>query len=394
MSELAEAAVAAGPDPVIAMNGDGLIVLWNRAAARVFGYSANQVLGRSVSEVLIPEELRESHQLALRHHSRVGSLGHRDFDLVQARSASGELVPVEMRVQQCTDPDGGRLYVAFLREVPGRLAAELALAASNTRLADAQRIGRIGSWEYDAATGRTLWSDEFFRLHGLGRGGQPNLGALISVAHPDDRARVKAWIESVIAGSLAGASDLDERELEYRVVCDGEIRIIRGQLRAFFDSSGRPVRLSGVSQDITDLRRAQEREHQLAGLVDHAHDGMALLWPDGTIASWNAGLERILGVSAKDALGTNISRFVVGEGLEVQSARLSAVRDSRSTVLSEAILAHADGAEVPVEITLAPICHDNGELFGIAGVLRDVQERRRIEVAERASRAKNEFPHA
>ena len=132
-----------------------------------------------------------------------------------------------------------------------------ALRASEARLAAAQRIGKIGDWQWDAANGRHHWSDQTRRLLGV----TPETGAtherFIACVYPDDRSGVRdAFDEGMRTGS--GFS------IEFRVGSPGEERIVHAQGEVVRSLDGKPSGLAGTVQDVTERHRTEERIRRLA----------------------------------------------------------------------------------------------------------------------------------
>src|ERR1700760_631104 len=135
------------------------------------------------------------------------------------------------------------------RERPTRLALE-----------SAELLAQTASWEWDLEADVLLWSDNMFRLLGLEPGAiDPPPEYVIDQTPPDDRLRVQAEIE-------AARRDRSPPDVTYRVVLpDGRIRVLRGATTAVAEmSDGRPARLVGSVQDLTDTVDAQRK---LAGGV-------------------------------------------------------------------------------------------------------------------------------
>ena len=132
---------------------------------------------------------------------------------------------------------------------------ELMLAASGT-----------GFWEWDIDSGELTWSEAIFRQHGLEpRPKAPSFKAYLDLIHPDDR----ETFQSAIAAALEGA---DMFELDFRVVWhDGSVHWTHGAGRLFYDEAGRPIRMIGTGQDITDRRRILEDRDRL--LADERRAG-------------------------------------------------------------------------------------------------------------------------
>jgi diguanylate cyclase (GGDEF)-like protein/PAS domain S-box-containing protein len=126
-----------------------------------------------------------------------------------------------------------------------------ALDADRERLAEAQRIAGIGSWDLDLRSETVIWSDEMFRIFGVDPPFEPTFAAFMSLVHPEDRAVVTAGIEGALA----------RREpflFDYRVSTDSRIRWVRARGQLILDEAGEVRGMRGTCQDITERIEAQE----------------------------------------------------------------------------------------------------------------------------------------
>ncbi|HEX4806936.1 MAG TPA: EAL domain-containing protein, partial [Conexibacter sp.] len=128
------------------------------------------------------------------------------------------------------------------------------LETSERALAEAQRLARLGSWEWDVEDGGVSWSDELYRVFGIAPGalgGQPD--GYLALVHPDDRAALRRALEEALR-------DAAPFQCEHRVVRpDGALRTIDARGRAQVGEHGRVVRLHGTAQDVTEQRLAEQR---------------------------------------------------------------------------------------------------------------------------------------
>ena len=132
-------------------------------------------------------------------------------------------------------------------------AASVRQQASEAGMAEAQRVARVGSWEWEVSTGAVSWSNEHFRLLGLEPGAViPSLDVYLQHVHPDDRDKAKATLN---------LSFRNGRPFEYHqqiVRADGVVRTLYSRGEAVCGADGRPERLRGTVQDVTELRAAAE----------------------------------------------------------------------------------------------------------------------------------------
>jgi PAS domain S-box-containing protein len=146
------------------------------------------------------------------------------------------------------------------------------LVESEQRRSMAIAAGRMGSWDWDWSNGDWMWDAGQYRIFGVEPGSfdvtSENIKALL---HPDDVERLRKAIVLFENGAPS-------YEAEFRInLPDGEVRWCVGTAAASVDKQGRVVRVSGVTIDITERKRAEERQNLLAREVDHrAKNALAL----------------------------------------------------------------------------------------------------------------------
>ena len=184
--------------------------------------------------------------------------------------------PYMLGLHQCSYPRAWtpreeRLFQEIGRRLEDALTTLLMfrnLGESERRLEEAQRISHVGYWERDLATNRYTWSDENYRIFGL-RPQERTLsfGEVQELLHPADREMRAA----AVAEALRGGRRYD---VEYRVVRpNGEVRFVRSEGDVVRDESGRPLRVFGTLQDITERKRAEQRlmvQHRVTRILAEA----------------------------------------------------------------------------------------------------------------------------
>ena len=156
----------------------------------------------------------------------------------------------------------GELEASAARLIQSEQRRSLALAASN-----------LGSWDWDRVKGDCLWDEGQYRIFGV----EPESFAVTpenvrALLYPEDWEKVQTVAQSVLAGGQV-------QEAEFRIRRpDGEIRWCLGTAAATLDGQNQVVRISGVTADITDRKKAEERQALLAREVDHrAKNALALV---------------------------------------------------------------------------------------------------------------------
>jgi diguanylate cyclase (GGDEF)-like protein/PAS domain S-box-containing protein len=152
----------------------------------------------------------------------------------------------------------GIANAALQAEIRERKQIEEELRESRRRLDEAQQIAHVGSWEWDVDTGRVSWTNELYRMYGIEpEQFQGTFEGFLSRVHPDDRDLVTKTVQA----SLASHQPF---EFEHRVIHpDGHIAILQGR-GCVITENGRPLRLIGSGQDITERKNVEQRLQQLA----------------------------------------------------------------------------------------------------------------------------------
>jgi PAS domain S-box-containing protein len=136
---------------------------------------------------------------------------------------------------------------------------DVELTIARRQLEEAQRLARIGSWEWDITDGSVWWSDELYRIYGLKPCSiEPSYEEFLNYVHADDRAAVDE------RNRRAFADHQPFEDVKRVVRADGRDINMRTQGDVVCDEDDRPVRMVGICEDVTDQLRAREAEKHLA----------------------------------------------------------------------------------------------------------------------------------
>ena len=171
-------------------------------------------------------------------------------------------VKMVVMLSLAAEVSGRRAVEQEYRQLNAELAERVAarseeLRRLHGRLAEAQDVAHIGSWEWDVASNTVWWSDAMYRVYGVPIGTTVTYEKYISMVHPDDRATVQEIV------SRSGQTG-EPFTFEHRAIAsDGTVRTLHSRGRVVTDGQGRTIRMLGVGHDITDRKRAEEERLEL-----------------------------------------------------------------------------------------------------------------------------------
>ncbi|MGH7251001.1 MAG: PAS domain S-box protein [Nitrospiraceae bacterium] len=369
--------VESATDAIILADHNGLILSWNKAAARLFGYTQEEVAGRPLT-LLMPARYRAAHERGL---ERLRSTGEtrvigKTLELHGLRRDGNEF-PLELSLAAWKTKED-TFFSGVIRDITERKRVEESLQQSEERLRLALAAARLGTWDWDIQTGKVVWSENVESLFGLPRGGfAGTYSAFLDLIHPEDRSGV---VQAITRASEEGVA----YRIEHRIIWpDKSVRWLGCTGQVLRDETGRAVRMLGTVQCITDrkqaeaaLRESEERFRQLSEnirevfwMTDPEKHQMLYISPAyeeiwgrtcaSLYASPRSWLDAIHPEDRDRVLTAATTKQVPGEYAE------------------EYRIVRPDGSVRWILDRAFPIRDTSGQVYRIAGIAEDITERKR-----------------
>ena len=383
--------VEASRDLIWAVDTEGRITFVNHATCIIYNREPREMIGSLFSD-FVAEPERDA--AAKRFAEAMRARTDRVDVLTGVSRKDGSVVMLATNAHILRD-DAGVVVgcVGVSRDVTATKQAERvliqqvednrslveALSLERRRLAEAQSVASVGSWEMDLETSELNWSDETYRIFEMEKAGESlSYGTFLSLVHPDDRAKVDRTFVDSVANRVPYAVD-------HRILLpDGRVKTVHERCQTFYDSEGRALRSLGTAQDVTERRAAEaalyESRQALRAVLDSVP--IRVFWKDCN--SVYLGCNRPFALD----MGFDDPNDVVGrtdyDASWKASAELYRADDRRVISSGETRLSYEepmdlDGRSIWLRTSKVPLRGRDGEVSGLLGTYEDITERKRLE---------------
>jgi PAS domain S-box-containing protein len=250
-------------------------------------------------------------------------------------------------------------------------------------------LAGIIRWELDLESGKVTGSPALSRIYpGLIEGGD-YFTYILSMVHPEDRSLAEKMLEGWLGGALPSGN------MQFRMTTpDGQLLHIQCSGKVFYNGSGKPVKIAGITQDITefvrlrDTARLSDERYRL--LADSADDFIYVIDRDLRVAFLNAVGAGSIGMTPEQAKGMPLDKIFPPRTYEHMARGLRHVFETGESTSDMHQYTFFD-REYWLHVRLTPIKDDAGRVTHVMGISRDISDRKAAEKALDEMRQKAEL---
>ena len=363
--------IETNPLGTVVLDKEEHVEMSNSAFERLFLFSHNELLGKSVNELIVPRELGEESSRFTRE-----CLERRSVQVTSQRRRKDNTL-VEVDIYGVPLIIGGEIHgiLAIYQDITSRKRIERELRDSENRFRTAFEDAPYGMCMTDLS-GRFLHANSALSRM-LGYSPEELVaGAWQQITHPDDLERSL----EVAAQFRKGVDTTLEFEKRYLHKL-GNVIWVHLKISPVNDGLGKLSHFITHVEDITQRKRADEAQAFLASLVESSQDAIVGMNPQGIVMSWNRGASALYGYSSQEMTGKSIA-VLIPPDLAMQLPQfLEQVRRGESISTHETYRICKDGTRLEVSLSLSPVFDEARQITGLVSIARDITQRRQAEQA-------------
>ncbi len=361
------------PDAMVIVNQQGNIVLVNSQTENIFGFDRKELIGQTV-EKLIPDR---SKFLAQRH-MRSMSTGLELYALHK----DGTEFPVEISLSPL-ETEEGLLVSSAIRDITERKRLEY----------DLLKQKELFQIILDSLADGVIVADKDGRFLVVNRAAQQMTGIDYTEV-PIDKWSEQYGLYEADAVTLYQPQNLPlVRAMQGQTLIEVEMFIRNSHVPkgAWLNVNGAPMVIGNgagtvgviVFRDVSKHKQTEQKNAQLAAIVESTDDAVIGSNLDGTIISWNDAATRMFGYSQDEAIGQLNLIIIPVTLLTEETAVFKGVMTGKGrTEHHETVRRAKDGTLLPVSLTVSPIRDKTGTIIGMSKIIRDITDRKQAEQAQ------------
>jgi PAS domain S-box-containing protein len=400
-------------ESVVATDLDGNVTYWNAGAEALYGHSAEEVMGKSITFIVEPGEQEEEENRMRQVHDTGSWAGQ----YVQRRK-DGSTFWSDTLISRMVDEHGAPCgYVGIDRDISARKGVETALRAvrdgleervrlrtqqlrqeqeelteSRRKLLKAQRVARVGFLDWNLKTNKIAWSREVYRMFGIEEGTQENIESTLALVHPDDLEFVRQRLDMAIQG-------MQEYDIDHRMVRpDGTVVWVHARADLERDEADEPAVLLGTVVDITERKEAdkalREAEYRYRTVADFTHDWEWWQGSDDNFIYVSPSSLRVSGYAPEEFMDNPhlLHEIIVPEDLHLWEDHAADARTETEMREVRFRIRRKDGEVRWIEHVCQSVIGEGGAIQGFRASNRDTTDRELLRQELERQLAENTAP--
>ncbi|MBU5614279.1 PAS domain S-box protein [Geomonas azotofigens] len=349
---------------------DGTLQMVNRGFEAVVGLSREELEGKRLWTEFIGR--CDSDGVSVPDDDALPGSPRRSFEVRLAAKDGTRTMAGNWAVIEGTDRS-----VLSLVDISAHKEVEEALRESRATLAVAQRIARLGNWDWDLGSDTLAWSDEMYRIYDVDPASfVPTHEFVLQAVHPEDREQVIRSVNDAIYNRRA-------YHMDYRIVLpNGSLRTLSARAEVTYDAQGRPLHMVGTAQDITWRLEAEEAlrtsEEKFSKAFHASPDSIVITRAeDGTYIDVNEAFQEITGYTREEVIGKTSTELLLWADPDARMVMLKLLNE-HGHVRNLDVRFRVKSGEIRELLWSADVIEYQGEACLIA-ISRDVTDQRQME---------------
>ncbi|WP_439489439.1 PAS domain S-box protein [Algoriphagus sp.] len=368
---------------------EGVFLSVNEAGAQMLGYTAEQVIGRSLYDI-VPES---RHPLIDQYLATIKNEGKASGQMITTHRDGSVLIWIYNNVLERDSSGEGDYVIGNAVDITNRVKLEEELSRARAMLEETEKVARVGGWNLDFRSEKLTWTSSTKLIHEVPQDFEPDLATAIDFyKEGENRNKIQAAVNRGLQTGEGWDLELQivtalGNELWVRAI--GKLEFVNGEC----------VRIFGTFQDIDVSKKSQIELEQTRKVLDdviNASSEVCVISTgmDGMITVFNVGAEKMLGYSAAELVGKQ-SPIVLYKPEELEAYRGELEKEFGRKIHSSEILnlrprrngfeqrdwtfVTKSGDEKVVSLVVSAMRDHEDQLIGYLGIAIDITDKNQIE---------------
>ena len=358
-------------DAVTSLDENRCIVSWNNACVELYGFTANEVIGKRIPELVTFEYPDTNNEEVFKQVFTEGKWKG-EFNFIHPKTK--EKINLLSNINLLKDNKGiGSGFIITSKNITDRIKTEEEIRRSNERFELIAQATNDAIWDHDIAKNETWGNKNLYSIYGLDyKKEKINLEMFLQYIHPEQRAGIEDRMKAAIKNkdvSLSETFQFKNAKGEYSTFYD------RAYIK--YDDAANPIRILGAMQDITEMEYARKAmaksEEKYRTIIEQAAEGIFIADENTNLIDVNSAGCRMSGYTLAQLQKLKFQDFIPAEDLADNPLLVVKMQPGQS-IINERRLVSKDGTVIDVEISAQKLLDGRYQLF-----VRDIRERKKAE---------------